>query len=79
MEAGADSLPVEAGTSVWMQYMLFRQRTASASSENGTAVQATRKVFMQVLRAHLYCRHLRAWCTAFAPAFSIACIAADCS
>lgn len=45
MENAADTLSVEAGSAVWLQYMLFQQRSAADIT---SAQQGTRKVFMQV-------------------------------
>jgi GTP cyclohydrolase FolE2 len=44
LETAGDAMPAEPGSSLWMQFMLFLQRTAPDSK---LAQQGTRKVFIQ--------------------------------
>jgi endonuclease/exonuclease/phosphatase (EEP) superfamily protein YafD len=44
IESSGEAGSVEAGSSMWMQFMLFQQRNASNTR---LAQQGTRKVFMQ--------------------------------
>jgi hypothetical protein len=45
MEGSGATFSVEAGSAVWVQYMLFQQRSAPNMK---VAQEGTRKVFMQV-------------------------------